>query len=313
MENEYHTSFQYIDRFQNRLVLGFSNYLYIFDKHDDKYTLTKRILLPKAVRFAKLWNIKNILIWDVYYGHHPDSWMANYDLEKQKFVIEKEPYFFHPLLQYERPYHLVDMYDQHILFAHRGKYASVIYNASLDSIQYLFMNNGEWNTLSSKHISEIKKNFRSNQARSIMDAEDKWLHKIHQQLACYWIDSTHIICFTKQPSKKNEFPNIYVDIWEFLDGEWALKIQNLQDDLVITCDPSDQINKNSFSIGFLANQATHFFPNRIACFKSSGTTVNPIGLNRTAYYQNLKSYYSENNSIVQIYIFSHTFNDKQAK
>ena len=59
MENENHSSFQYMDRLQNRLILGFSNLLYVLDKCNEKYTLSKRILLPKAVRFAKLWNKKN--------------------------------------------------------------------------------------------------------------------------------------------------------------------------------------------------------------------------------------------------------------
>ena len=82
------------------------------------------------------------------------------------------------------------------------------------------MNNGEWNTLSSKHISEIKKNFRSNQARSIMDAEDKWLHN---QIDEFGI--THSLEYISSLWRK-KIPNLIASVaeddildWHYLNVE----------------------------------------------------------------------------------------------
>lgn len=238
------------------LLLTTGQTQYIYKNINGKYIFAKQWNKENDARYCTFLNDSIIAFWDMYYGNKPETFIGLYNLSGGNITKHISPYFFHPLLCYHKPYHLVDINNGLILFANKGIYSIVLYNNYLDSTSHIQREIAEWSKLPEKKINSIIKRYNANDAMDIIIEEEKWLHTIHQFFGAYWIDTNKFIAIYQTPYPKNGHRKAFVDIWENKNGTFILKQKDIADNCGIYVDTDSIIGPHSFG---LAIQSANIF------------------------------------------------------
>ena len=143
------------------VFVGYQKLFVLKNRGDDfSFEFYREITLKN--NYSHIWQFvgeTKILLGDMYYSHKPPTLLAIYDIEKESVEKEIQPYYNHVLWQYFSPLHPVDNRNGQILFSHRAEYAIVVYDTLLQKKDSIYRNIEDWNSLSPKTISYIKKKY----------------------------------------------------------------------------------------------------------------------------------------------------------
>jgi len=288
------------------LVLGVTNQVFVYKKENNEFIFDKIIKINKSISYASFLNDKLLFFYSLKNNQQPQTSLWIYDIESGKIIKEINPDFQHPLFAYFQPKHLIDVKNGEILFSHQRDYASIIFNSNLDSVNHIKAKHIDWIRMKEKYINRINRTYPKEEAMNIIEDVEKLFPSIYQQRWTYFINQNKIICVYQTPYRKNEIPISIIDIWEKINGKFILTKQGIVDFLGIR--PSnDTINNHSFGLEFLSGHQYIFTENNIIVFRKYTAPINPLDFSMSDFREQTNNYFSENNPITIIYIYSHSF------
>lgn len=308
MTQSIYKNFSFITKKGKLFAVAFDKFVFLFEEHNGQYVFSKMLGIPLSVKRAELLDEHTLLLYDCYYSHTPSVYLALYDIDKEQIVRKIEPDYFHPLFEFFNSNQMFTVCGSRIVFAHRGKYASVFYDFHLDSIGYFSKKDTNWKVLSDKTIKTIKHKYHIYDAPSIGRVMENLDHTICQQRAIHSIDTSKVICFYQPPYESGKAPAIYVDIWEKQGDDFVLKDNAIRDKFRIKENKDGVIDCHSFGLAFVTNPKYLFFKDKVILIKrQEGTPINPIGLSKEDYFKQANDYLLDHDYIVEISVFSHSF------
>ncbi len=291
------------------LILNTISLHCLFENCEGQYVYIYDWQLETCSDQCALLNDSVLVFWDMYYGHEPKTSIQFRKLQNGTLIREISPYFFHPLLCYVGfgKDHLVDVFDENILFAHKGKYAVVRYNNNLDSVEAFGREMDDWVSLPKKRIQKIQKRFDVHDAGDIIEEEDGWIHTIHQQIGVYHTDSITILTMYKKPYDKGGVPEVFLDVWKMHDGEYVLETSDIADVYHIQVGPDSIITSHSFGMEVVSGNRYEFTSDKLVMFRKYGSGVNPLGLHWRDYWQLFEKEYSKHGFRLEVCVSTHRF------
>lgn len=294
------------------VFVGYKKLFVLKNRGDDfSFEFYREITLKN--NYSHIWQFvgeTKILLGDMYYSHKPPTLLTIYDIEKESVEKEIQPYYNHVLWQYFSPLHPVDNRNGQILFSHRAEYAIVVYDTLLQKKDSIYRNIEDWNSLSPKTISYIKKKYKKNEAASIMGYLSRFFLKRDHLLGVYYLnDNQMMTIYYPHPNSGEKYSRYHLDIWNKKEDTWHLVQKDIVDKLFgdFTYE-NDTLTKQSFPLGLLSGNNLFVTENYFIVFQgNNGVDFNPIGLTKTAYQKKYDEYFMKNAACVQLYFYKYKF------
>ncbi len=228
------------------------------------------------------------------------------DINSGKITNSIYPYHNHKIISgfTSKQY---DIKDNLLLYANRLEYSFLTFDRNLQQLDSTYQKIDGWAKLPDKAFKTIQKKWGNGyHAAEINNYLIKYYTKIHQLNRVYIINQNKLLLSYTPKDSDNDIGHPMIDIWEKTNHGWERVKQDIVDDLGFN--RTDSIIKtNSFFLEMLSNPQIFVFDGKIVTVSDEGIPILPIGMTQREYYAKADDYLAENEQIIEIRIFSHSF------